>query len=145
MRRASLVLVNDRKEIGRIREFVERFGLAHHLTAHDVHAVNLVLDELVINVITHGYDDDRSHEIGVSLSLDDDILTIRVEDDARPFNLLEAPPPDLDLPIEQRPIGGLGIHIVRSMTDAIEHRRTGGRNVVTLRKRIVRDDAGAAS
>ena len=54
------------------------------------------------------------------------------------FNPLDAPYPKLDLPIEQRPIGGLGVFIVKSVADSVDYRRDGGRNVVTVRKKIVR-------
>ena len=136
MSSASVVLVNQRSEIERLSQFVERFGDAHQLPADEILDLNLVLDEVVINVIAHGYDDEREHQIHVSLALDGDLLTIQVEDDGRAFNLLEQPSPNLDLPIEERRIGGLGIHIVRSLTDAIEHRRVDGRNIVTLKKRV---------
>jgi len=136
MSSASIVLLNQRKEIERLSQFVERFGNDHHLSTDEILDINLVLDEVVINVIAHGYEDDHEHRIDVRLALDDGLLTIRVEDDGRPFNLLEQPAPDLDAPIEERRIGGLGIHIVRSLTDTIEHRRIDDRNVVTLKKKV---------
>ena len=74
----------------------------------------------------------------MTLALEGDELTIRVEDDGRAFDPLQAPPPDLDLPLEERPVGGLGIHIVRSVMDAVEYQRRGGRNVLTMRKTIGR-------
>jgi anti-sigma regulatory factor (Ser/Thr protein kinase) len=133
---ASVVLVNRRKEIERLGRFMERFGEQNRLPADEVLDTNLVLDEIIINIIAHGYDDDHEHQIHVSLALDAGLLTIQIEDDGRPFNLLEAPPPNLDLPIEERPIGGLGIHIVRSLTETIEHRLENGWNVLTLKRRI---------
>jgi anti-sigma regulatory factor (Ser/Thr protein kinase) len=93
-----------------------------------------VLDEIVINIIAHGYDDEHEHQIRVSLALEGDILAIQVEDDGKPFNPLEVPPPNLDLPIDDRPIGGLGIFIVRSTVNEVEHRREGGRNILTMQK-----------
>ena len=134
VRHLSVVVVNQRSEIGRLSEAVDRFGEEHHLSADDIAAVNLALDEIVINIIAHGYDDQREHQIHVSLALEGEILTIQVEDDGKPFDPLEAPPPNLDLPIEDRPIGGLGIYIVRSTVNEIEHRREGGRNILTMQK-----------
>jgi serine/threonine-protein kinase RsbW len=136
MSSASVVLVNQRSEIERLSQFVERFGEAHHLAGDEILDINLVLDEIVINVIAHGYVDEREHQIQVSLRLDADLLTIQVEDDGRPFNPLDQPPPNLDLPVEERRSGGLGLHIVRSLTETIEHRRVDGRNVVTLKKKV---------
>ena len=74
-----------------------------------------MLDEIVLNVIRHGHDDQGEHEIHVRLRAGPDAVTIMVEDDGKPFNPLDAPPPNLDLPIEQRPIGGLGIFLVKSL------------------------------
>jgi serine/threonine-protein kinase RsbW len=132
----SAVLVNQRSEIARLAGLVERFGAAHHLSADGIAAVNLALDEIVINIIAHAYDDDHEHRIDVRLALEGDVLTMRVEDDGKPFNPLEAPPPNLDLPIEARRAGGLGIFIVRSIVSAIEHRREQGRNILTMKKTI---------
>jgi anti-sigma regulatory factor (Ser/Thr protein kinase) len=142
VRHLSVVLVNQRSEIERLSEAVERFGEEQHLSADDIAGVNLVLDEIVINIIAHGYDDEHEHQIHVSLTLEGDILTIQVEDDGKPFNPLETPPPNLDLPIDDRPIGGLGIYIVRSAVNEIEHRREGGRNILTMKKTMTGREAG---
>ena len=139
MASASAVFVNQKAEIGRLAQFVDRFGEEQHLSADDVMSLNLVLDEVVMNIINHGYDDAGEHQIPVTLALDGDVVTIRVEDDGRPFNPLDAPPPNLDVPIEERQVGGLGIHIVRSVMDDVEHRRDGGRNVLIMKKTIGKD------
>ena len=86
-------------------------------------AANLVLDELVTNIIKYGFDDAREHQIRVEMEVGVDLLTISVEDDGKPFNPLEAPSPNLDLPIEDWPIGGLGVFIVKSIAAAAEARR----------------------
>jgi serine/threonine-protein kinase RsbW len=134
--RSSLVLVNQRSEIKRLCQFVERFGEANHLSTDETLDINLILDEIVINIIEHGAEAARQLEIHVDLALDAGTLTIQVDDDGVPFNPVDAPPPNFDLPIEQRPIGGLGIHIVRSLVDRIEHRRDDGRNVLTMTKKM---------
>jgi serine/threonine-protein kinase RsbW len=139
MSSVSGVFFNQRTEIERVVAFAEQFGEAHQLPAEIVMTIHLVLDEVVANIINHGYDDHAEHQIRVTLALDESVLGIRVEDDGRPFDPLAAPPPDLDLPLEERPVGGLGIHIVRSVMDAVEYQRDGGRNVLTMRKTIGRN------
>ena len=136
MSSVSAVFVNQLTEIQRVAELAERFGDEQHLSAADVMTINLVLDEVVANIISHGYDDTGEHQIHVTLDLEGAALAIRVEDDGKPFNPLEAPPPNLDLPLEERKVGGLGIHIVRSVMDAVEHRRDGGRNILIMKKTI---------
>jgi serine/threonine-protein kinase RsbW len=138
MSSVSGVFVNQRTEIERVVEFAERFGEEHQLPAEVVMTIHLVLDEVVANIINHGYDDTAEHQIRVTLAFDDAELGIRVEDDGRAFDPLQAPPPDLDLPLEERPVGGLGIHIVRSMMDAVEYQRNGDRNVLIMKKAIGR-------
>ena len=131
----SITLINQRSEVGRLSALVEQFGAEHGWCSEDTSGVNLVLDEVVINVMRHGYGDDQRHEILVTLSLDDELLTMEVEDDGRPFNPVDAPPPDLDRPIEDRPIGGLGIHLVKSSVETMAYRRVNGRNILTMTMR----------
>jgi sigma-B regulation protein RsbU (phosphoserine phosphatase) len=132
----SMVLVNRIDELARIGERIERFGGECGLPGDETWRVNLVLDELVSNIIRHGYDDEQEHRILVTVAFERNLLTISIEDDARPFNPLDAPAPDLDRPIEERPIGGLGVFLVKSFVDTLEYRRTGDRNILTLKKRL---------
>ena len=133
----SVTLVNDLSEIERLSRLVEAFGEAEGLGAEPIFSVNLALDEVVTNVIRYGHDDDgRQHPIVVRLALEDGVLTAEVEDDGRPFNPLDAPPPDINASLEDRPIGGLGIHLVRSVMTSVEYRRENGRNVLTMKKKF---------
>jgi anti-sigma regulatory factor (Ser/Thr protein kinase) len=140
VRHSAIVLVNDRSEIQRLAEVAEHFGEANRLSADDVLRLRLVLDEIVVNIIAHGYEeagDTERHEIHVRLALDHaNVLTIQVEDDARAYDPRNAPVPKFDLPIEQRRRGGLGVHIVKAIMETVDYRRENGRNVLTLTKRL---------
>jgi anti-sigma regulatory factor (Ser/Thr protein kinase) len=92
------------------------------------------LEELVTNCIKYGYDDSAQHVIQVSVQLSESGMILVVEDDGHPFNPLEQAGPDTTLPMEKRPIGGLGIHMLRKMSDRMVYAREGGRNRVTLHK-----------
>jgi len=61
---------------------------------------------------------------------------VEVEDDGREFNPLASPPVDVSVPLERRPIGGLGIHMIRQLMDSVTYRRENGRNILKLVKRI---------
>ena len=98
---------------------------------------NLAIEELVTNCIKYGYDDSAEHIIEIELKLSEAQLEIIVTDDGHPFNPLHLPEPDTSLPLEERPIGGLGIHLLRKMSDAMDYTRTEGRNRLTLRKTLV--------
>lgn len=108
--------------------------LGRHGVASEVgFAIELAVEELVSNVIRHGSDGARKPRIEVSLTITSDEVTVVIEDDAPAFDPLSAPPPDFDLPIEERPIGGLGLHLVRQLSHELAYRRAGGRNVVEIR------------
>ena len=132
----SVTLVNDRSEVERLGRLVEAFGETEGLGAETIFSVNLALDEVVTNVIRYAHDDGRQHPIVVRLTLEPGVLTADVEDDGRPFNPLEAPAPDLEASIEHRPIGGLGIHLVRSVMSSVAYRRENGRNVLKMQKSL---------
>jgi serine/threonine-protein kinase RsbW len=132
----SIALRNDRKELGRLSALIDRFGEDHRLSADSITNVNLVLDEIVANVIRHGRLDGADREIDISLLLDGSELAIEVADEGIAFDPVAAPAPNLDVPIEERRPGGLGIHIVKSLADTVAYRREGGRNYLTVRMRV---------
>jgi anti-sigma regulatory factor (Ser/Thr protein kinase) len=115
-----------------VTEFAEQHDLAPEL----VYRVNLVLEEIITNVISYGYEDSSEHEISVRLSWKDPRIEIEIKDDGRPFNPLEAPPPDMGKPLVERQIGGLGIHLVRKMMDESEYRRESDKNFLVLKTKI---------
>ena len=132
----TLRLINKLDEIARMAEAVEAFGAAHHLTDEIIFAFNLSLDEVVTNVISYAYADVQDHTIDVRLWLDGEVLRAEISDDGRPFDPIEVPQPNIDAPIEERRIGGLGVYLVREMMDTLEYAREGGRNVLRLSKRV---------
>ena len=95
---------------------------------------NLALEELITNCVKYGYDDDAEHIIEIELGFSDSKLVLTVEDDGHPFNPLDLPEPDTNLPVEDRPIGGLGIHLLRKMSDRMEYTRLENKNRLTLCK-----------
>jgi anti-sigma regulatory factor (Ser/Thr protein kinase) len=132
----EVTLHNRPAELERLSQAVEAYAEAHRLPPAILHAVNLCLDEVVTNIISYGYEDQADHQIMVRLSLRAGELTIEIEDDGKPFNPLTAPEPDLYKPMEERPIGGLGIHLLRKVMDDMEYRRQQDRNVLILRKTV---------
>jgi len=135
--RISITLKNQLSEIERLSQVLDEFGRLHDLPIRDLRAMNLALDEILTNVISYGYDDHHEHRITVRLSLAHGELIAEVEDDARPFNPLEFPAADTEKPIAERPIGGLGIHMVRKLMDQLEYQRQHAGNLLVMRKKIV--------
>ena len=101
-----------------------------------MYLVSLAIEELVTNCIKYGYQDSNNHTIDFLLSVSDGTLRLDVIDDGNPFNPLEAPRPDLSLPPEKRPIGGLGLHLLRELADEMNYERKDGTNRLRLTKRM---------
>lgn len=98
--------------------------------------VGLAFEELVTNCINHGFEDDDEHVIEIVLSIADQTLTILVIDDGREFDASKAPPPDLSSEPEHRQVGGLGIHLLRELSDSMSYERRDGKNRLTLTKKF---------
>lgn len=113
-------------------ELAARSGLADA----SIGRLHLALEEHLANIISHGYEPGQQGTIVVRFALEPSILRVDIEDDGRPFNINDAPEVDTSLPLEKRPLGGLGIHMIRKSVDELEYRRSGSRNMVVLRKRL---------
>ena len=136
----NVVVINNISEVDRLHRSVSQFCRKHGLSPEIEGDLSLALEEILVNVIRHGHPEGGKHEIQVRLSLQQDWVIATVEDDGMPFNPLEAPEPDLDSPLETRPIGGLGIHLVRNITDSWEYHRSEGRNRLVVRKHVPRSE-----
>jgi serine/threonine-protein kinase RsbW len=134
--RISITLKNQISEIERASQVLYEFGRLRDLPIRDLRAMNLALDEILTNIISYGYDDRHEHQITVRLSLTHGELTAEVEDDGRPFNPLTFPAADTEKPVAERPIGGLGIHMVRTLMDQLDYKRQQDRNFLVMRKKI---------
>jgi serine phosphatase RsbU (regulator of sigma subunit)/anti-sigma regulatory factor (Ser/Thr protein kinase) len=132
----ELTLANRSSELQRLASEVERFAQSQRIPDADVHALSLALDEVITNTISYGYDDQGAHEIRVRLMLANGRLSAEVEDDGRPFDPLTTPQPDLTSAVEDRPVGGLGIHLVRSLMEQVDYRRESGKNHLIMSKRL---------
>ncbi len=130
--RTDITLKNDLVEIERLAGCVRDFGRENRLSEDLVREIRLVLEEIVTNIISYGYEDRADHAIDVDLVTSEQDITLRVRDDARPFNPLEQPVPDLEVPIEDRGIGGMGIHIVREIMDEIDYKREDNGNLLVM-------------
>ncbi|KAF5087654.1 Serine-protein kinase RsbW [anaerobic digester metagenome] len=99
-----------------------------------VFAIQLAVDEACSNIVLYGYPGEPG-SITIACTADDDTVRVTITDDGVPFDPLTAPPPPLDVPVEERPIGGLGIHFIRTVTDSVAYAREGERNVLSMEKK----------
>jgi len=137
----QVVLTKTPVERKRLLEALQTFARAHNLPAPVVQAADLALEEHLTNIINHGYTDTRPHRVSVRFALEQGFLVIEVEDNGKAFNPLEAPKVDTSLPLDEKPIGGLGVHLIRSVMDELQYRHYPNKNVLRMRKRLVASEA----
>lgn len=129
-------LTNHPREKRRLLLSLRAFAEEHRISARVLQAADQALEEHLTNLMNYGYKDANPHEILVRFGIVRDALEIEVEDDGKPFNPLEQPEPDTTVPLIDRPIGGLGIHLIRQFMDELNYRREEGHNILQMRKRL---------
>ena len=129
---------------GAVREVSAAFAeLAeeHALPADVRRSINVALDELVANAHSHGQTGSEPHSVTVEVKVDRERVTVIFTDDGAPFDPFERDAPDTSLSVEEREIGGLGIHLVSQLMDQVSYERREGQNVVVLVKKLVNGSA----
>lgn len=114
-----------------IQQFAETRGWDSLFSAQ----VLLIVEELVVNAMSYGGRDSDEGWIYVRFDCLEGGLSILIADNGQPYDPFESATPDLELDLDDRPVGGLGVHFVREMTERQSYTRTGSENRVTLFKR----------
>jgi anti-sigma regulatory factor (Ser/Thr protein kinase) len=133
---AAADFVSDRAELEKLEGFTADFAQKAGLSDKDLFALQIIVEELVTNVIDYGGVPAGEHAVRVELSAQDVELVVHLVDRGKEYNPLLREDPDVTLPAEQRPIGGLGVHFCKKLTEAQEYERRDGCNVLTLRKKL---------
>ncbi|PNV85258.1 MAG: ATP-binding protein [Desulfobacteraceae bacterium] len=128
----SISFANDMQELTHVLQVVNVFLEPRALPSKLVYAVNLILEEILMNIIKYGYDDGESHEIEVQIKVEQEEVALTVIDDGREFNPLTVPPPDHSKSAMDRLEEGLGLQFVRHMRNAIEYRREEDKNILKI-------------
>ena len=134
--KASADFLSDRAELAKIEPFTAEFAAAAGLLDKDLFALQIVVEELVTNVVDYGGVPAGEHAARVNLEAENGTLTIVIADRGAEYNPLLREDPDVTLPAEERPIGGLGVHFCKKLTDAQSYARVDGENVLTLTKKL---------
>ncbi len=116
-----------------IRDF-ESFGDEKDIPLPIIHKICIVIDELLSNIISYAYQDKKEHIVEINIKLNEERLEIKITDDGFPFNPLAMLPPDTKLGLDEREIGGLGIHLVKNIMDEYQYTRLKGENIIVLVK-----------
>ena len=115
-----------------VEEIAEERGLDSGVAMN----INLALEEAVTNVIMYAYPEGEEGELRLDAVIDDDSLKFILSDKGKEFDPTAKPEPDITLDVEKRPVGGLGIHLVRKIMDSVSYKRKDGKNILTMIKHI---------
>ena len=115
-----------------LSQMVEHFGASQGLPASKIYMINLALDELVTNSVGYGFEGVGDPRIEITMWVSGTLLVLTIVDNGREFDPLARADPDVSSPLEERPVGGLGLHLVRTFADRLTYRFADGRNWLTL-------------
>ena len=128
----SSTIRNDYPSLQNLCAEASVFLNTNAISGDAAYAIDLALEELITNIIKYGYDDDAIHDINVQITITGERILLIIKDDGHIFDPTAAPRPDVEQTIEERPIGGLGIHLVRNTCESIKYRRDEEKNIVEV-------------
>ena len=132
----NLVLKNKVEELSRLEGFMDTVAEGCNMDPATATNVNLALEEAVTNVVMYAYPEGTEGEVDIEAKIREDCLQFVISDDGQPFDPTAVPEADVTLGVEERPIGGLGIFLVRKIMDSVEYCRENGRNRLTMTKNL---------
>ncbi|MCL2182710.1 MAG: SpoIIE family protein phosphatase [Chitinispirillia bacterium] len=124
------------ENLGKALVFVEERLAGANCPAKLLTRISIVVEEIFVNIAHYAYGP-AAGPASLSVAVAGDEAVIEFQDSGRPYNPLEKEDPDIRAGVEEREIGGLGIYMVKNMVDAADYRRDGGKNILTVRKRLV--------
>lgn len=131
----KVTIPNKLNEIRCVAEVIDNLSIEWNFQPKLSKQLNLVIEEVVSNIIFYAYHDNKEHIITLEIQNQEKGICIQVTDDGECFNLLESGcDVDINTSIEERKIGGLGIHILKTLVDKIQYERKGELNVVKITK-----------
>ncbi|MCL2217164.1 MAG: ATP-binding protein [Defluviitaleaceae bacterium] len=132
----SLNVQATEENIGPVLDFVTAELKRNNLPANLQSDILVAAEEIFVNIVHYAYKPGQSGEVAINASITDKAI-FRFEDTGIPFNPLEIEAPDLNVALEERKIGGLGVHLVKNLMDKVEYERAGGKNILTFTKELL--------
>ncbi len=130
-------ITNQRDQVDTVRKFFDDYSKENKLTEKTVHDIQMALDELLTNIVNYGYEDSDEHKIDVRFGINDDAVRVEIIDDSKPYNILEQESPDISLSVEDKPIGGLGIFLIKKLMSNVDYYTKEGKNHLVMTKELV--------
>lgn len=131
---SHLTIKNQLHELARLQSTLDEFFEQHNLSAEIAGEMMLVSEELLVNTISYGYQDELEHAIDIKLSIQGDCFSMTLIDDGQAFNPLEQQAPPLGQPAAEVAIGGLGIPLIRALSDQQHYQHSNGKNIFIFTK-----------
>jgi len=129
-------ITNQRDQIDTVRKFFDDYSKDNKLTEKTVHDIQMALDELLTNIVNYGYEDTDEHQIDIHFGVNDDAVKVEIVDDSKPYNILEKDNPDISLSMEDKPIGGLGIFLIKKLMSNVDYYTEEGKNHLVMIKEL---------
>ena len=129
-------ITNQRDQIDTVRKFFDEYSKENKLTEKTVHDIQMALDELLTNIVNYGYEDTDEHQIDIHFGVNDDAVKVEIVDDSKPYNILEKDNPDISLSMEDKPIGGLGIFLIKKLMSNVDYYTEEGKNHLVMIKEL---------
>ena len=133
----TVQITNQRDQVDTVRKFFDDYSKKNKLTEKTVHDIQMALDELLTNIVNYGYEDSDEHKIDVHFGINDDAVRVEIIDDSKPYNILEQENPDISLSVEDKPIGGLGIFLIKKLMSNVDYYTKEGKNHLVMTKELV--------
>lgn len=133
---AHLVVSNDLSELAGVNVWLKSWTERHRVPLHTAERLDLCSAEVLTNIVSYGYPDGGRHRISLSLAFRGGRVALEIQDDGTPFDPQSATTPQSEPTLEDAPVGGWGLPIVRHFSDELHYRRLEGRNLLTLTFRL---------
>jgi anti-sigma regulatory factor (Ser/Thr protein kinase) len=134
--RREMILKNQIGELNRLSDAIEGIAAEWAISDQLIMPITLVLEEAFTNIVNYAYSDTNPHDIGIILELSGELLVLQLKDDGEMYDPTRKEDPDINKPLSEREIGGLGIYLIRQFSEKVEYRRVGDTNVLTIYMRL---------
>lgn len=135
----QITLPNDVQEVPQLNVFVDEVCEQVDFDMSTTLKLNLAIEEAVVNVMNYAYPAGEKGDVDIEAMINDEYLVFVISDSGTPFDPTAKAEVDTTLSVEERGIGGLGIHLIRQIMDTINYERVDGKNVLTLRKKLTKN------
>ena len=124
---------NNREELKMLNRSIRTFLSTIKIPPKTIYKVDLILEEMITNIIKYGYNDNKDHEIEIKMNITKEYIRIRIIDDGKEFDSEISPAPNIETPLEEMRLGGLGLHLVKNIIHNMKYKRHKKKNVLRVK------------